>query len=565
MEVEQRNRLIKRFLTENISKPGIEIKDEQLGDYRALAGAFDRIEQRSQLLFDFNSLEKDDNQWRKFSDILLRSSNFENTITNSPPSQLLIDEKVLDQRVEYWLNERALDEQPGYDYYRRKTVAFENDELQDLIIASRNKLAPIIRSFLSSETEFDPANNRHVENYIKLIKEKISSTPENDPRLIIYQNKLIVLEDLNKINQLKALTIPNESSGKKRFCILDEPAGGVTEKISLIALESVHSQLTNLNNSVLTSVSSYLKGRADFKLNTEAILKLPKHGKIEEVQREAMALNISRTLGLTTTQLTMVMHNNQPALFVPFDRIKLLNKFASGQIKKANFGFSNQTYSHYSIINAIGSGLQADKFIEDFGKAIGFIYICSDPDAIGGYIQNKALIDSELLYIFDQVFMPNDKLGLDSRLSLQPIQLILKHSRHGQGRNRSLIEDSSMVQKFNSILQLQQKRQLLIQLAERAITVHQIRINELNEVLKKSILPLEKKRVETELKSLIALQKDAIEARKNIPTRIQKTYEIFPKSNEGVTTDGRQGPRQAGCRPAGGRTPRGRRCHGVHR
>lgn len=65
-------------------------------------------------------------------------------------------------------------------------------------------------------------------------------------------------------------------------------------------------------------IEDYDTARERYKLCTEAIIKLPKYGDIREVQHEAIALNISRLLGLDTAITTSITYNNHPALFILF-------------------------------------------------------------------------------------------------------------------------------------------------------------------------------------------------------------------------------------------------------
>lgn len=84
---------------------------------------------------------------------------------------------------------------------------------------------------------------------------------------------------------------------------------------------------------------------------------------------------------------------------------------------------------------------------------MAFSYLCNDTDFIGMNNQNKAINDKNELYIFDQVVMSKEKMSFDTRLNLVPIGLG-RHSRHNQGRNRSIIEDSSFDTKFDGVSRL---------------------------------------------------------------------------------------------------------------
>ena len=57
------------------------------------------------------------------------------------------------------------------------------------------------------------------------------------------KNQLTLAEDLLKVNQLTALTIPSEHGAPPSiYCTLAEAAGGVTEKVSLVSLAKVTTQ-----------------------------------------------------------------------------------------------------------------------------------------------------------------------------------------------------------------------------------------------------------------------------------------------------------------------------------
>lgn len=255
-----------------------------------------------------------------------------------------------------------------------------------------------------------------------------------------------LLTTYKKIANLQPLEIDGQI-----YFELDEQIQGVTEKVALISQAALEVQLDKLSGEGPNNLNDFIAN--NYKFNTNAILKLPKHGDIKEVQREAYALNISRMLDLNTTLSTMVTFKERPALFVPFSEITLLGDYATG--KEFTSGvFDKKTYFHYSTFNAVGEGLCGNEFIEDFGKAISLAYICSDTDFVGGYNQNKALQNDKDLFIFDQVIMLEDKFELDSRLSLIPSQTFLKHTRHGNGRNRQLFEDSAFDEKFASIIKL---------------------------------------------------------------------------------------------------------------
>lgn len=282
-----------------------------------------------------------------------------------------------------------------------------------------------------------------------------------------------ILEDLNKIKNLTLIEIKQDDDSKLQYCTLSESVGGVTEKVSLVQLATAKDKLQKLTTDLPKDYQSYIDHLSEYQLKTDAIIKLPKHGKITEVQHEAVALNISRLLGFNTTQSTVVSYQDKPALFVPFEKIQLLSDFVESNVPNPK---ESKTSTHYSTIKAIGEKLKYDQSIEDFGKTLGFLYLCNDPDTIGGYAQNKALINSKQLYVFDQVIMTETigkpYLSIDSRMSLFPSALIAKHSRHFRGRNRTVIEDSAFDAKFDSVVNLFKNKQAILSHIDDVINTH---------------------------------------------------------------------------------------------
>lgn len=406
-------------------------------------------------------------------------------------------------------------------YYSRTVAPITQPGLGELMQASRDVLIPIIRNTFPEYRGFDPTNPKHVDQLIQRLEAQ--KNPDN-------KNKLTLLMDFKKINELNPMSIPGEGNRPKRvYCHLAESAGGVTEKLSLVSMDRVQTQLGQLGAaSDITTLDAYMQQRARFQLNTEAILKLPKHKDIREVQREAMALNSSRRLGLDTAESSMVRFNNQPALFVPFAPIQLLQDFAQGETFQA-VSMSRQSYQHYATLNTVGEGMEANQHIDDFGHALGLFVISQDPDAIGGYIQNKGLIGGKSLFIFDQVIMGKDKMGLDSRLSLQPTEFLMKHTRHGQGRNRTLIEDSSMLAKFDSLMKLKAQAPVLYNDAQRCIDDH----NDTILALQQSKSP----EAQAMIRDLRILRDDAVLLRDTVDRRIRELETIFPRRNETVTDE----------------------------
>ncbi|KTD43658.1 hypothetical protein [Legionella quateirensis] len=536
MDAEQKNRIIKRYIKEKSVRPDdLNLNDDALAPYAALNGLLDFIVLNNHGLFDFATLEGDANQWKKFTDIL----NYSTVLTpGSPPTLTNTKERSAAFGLQYWRNARDISALPKDNYYARasSTPLAPDAELNDGIQNSRAKLYALTQTFPAA-TVFNAADSAEVNLRIKALNEQIKPMADTNPQKAILQKRLNILLDLNKINQLERINIPLDNGATSTYCTLAEAAGGVTEKISLISLANVKTQLGHINARDDLTVDNYNTDRAQFKLSTEAIIKLPKHGEIKEVQREAMALNISRLMGLDTASSTTIAHNGHPAMFVPFDNIRLLSEFSSGKTFTAGLGISGQTYTHYSTIKPVGDGMQADRFVNDFGNSLALFYLCSDTDAVGGYCQNKALRDSRSLFIFDQVIMDSDKFILDSRLSLQPDQFFMKHTRHGQGRNRTLIEDSSMVTKYASIMQLKELGGKIIQYANHVAWQHHNRAEVLKGQLRGVLDKITRDKLIDELKDVEILENDAITIRTKIESRIKQIDEVLPKTTGVVSSD----------------------------
>jgi hypothetical protein len=385
-------------------------------------------------------------------------------------------------------------------------ILTKDDDCFALVQARRNELIQFIKKN-SLSLSLSLSDNNYLVEVIALIKQN----PQDKDAAF-----LTALEDLNKLNQLQKISI-----GKDPYYTLAESAGGVTEKVCLIDEGTLLEKLKIPINLETLSVNDYQDARQAFKLSTNAIIKLPKYkfptgGDITEVQRESMALDMSRILGLTTTKSTLLDYQGKPAVFVPFDTIQLLSEVATGKTMHA--ALSSKTYSHYSTLNPVGEGLQANPIIDDLGKSIGLFYLCSDTDAIGGYNQNKALKGNSL-FVFDQVFSLDDKLGLDSRLSMQPTKWFTKHTRHDQGRNRTVIEDSSIDTKFAALTQLKEKRTELQRYCNGIISGHR-------ETLKKQ---RDEKALKSDIKATRKLLNDAIKVSKKVTSRLDKIDDVFPK------------------------------------
>ncbi|MFC3907908.1 hypothetical protein ACFORL_02275 [Legionella dresdenensis] len=529
-------RILKRFLLEMSSDPGISISDEVLLTYQPLFKALDYVKNLAGDILNLQQLDNDVKQWHILRDILQSGCQFGE---GKPPVLKGINENNLQRRIDFWRRDKQLSHLPQCDYYQRTTESTLSLSLDDLIKNSQKKLQSLIRSFVRPEMNINVSNPSDIYRLISILESKFKKAQkENNPIAEDLRKRLTIAHDLKKLNELSVLNIPDEKNVNTKYCTLAESAGGVTEKISLIRLDKATEQLRNLCNSSFDSIDDYLSNHYEYKLSTEAILKLPKHGDIREVQKEAVALNISRLLGLNTAHSTMLSHQGQPALFIPFDHIKLIKEFARGKVmtKLITMSLEHQTYEHYSTINPVGAGLQPNLFIDDFGNALGLSYATNDTDAIGGRKNNKGLINSRSLYIFDQVTQTSECLELDSRLSMQPCGLIMKHTRHGQGRNRTLIEDSSFCAKFDSLMNLIQQRKMLLQYIERTIHLHQARIKQLNVIMAQDLPAQEHKKFAQEHKQVSILLDDMKLIRRAVKDRIAKIHEILPAHSETISS-----------------------------
>ncbi|HAT1924480.1 TPA: hypothetical protein JAZ42_15115 [Legionella pneumophila] len=537
MDVGQKIRILKRYLKEkSITPEDVNLNDQDLTAYAGLDRLLDYISIHNNGLFDFATLESDEKQWKQYVDILNYSATYS---PGSPPVVIDTSERKAQFGLQYWRNTRVIEALPRDNYYARTVTLSteENDEFDQLITESRAKLYEIFQT-LPETPAFNPANIVQVNSLISSIKEKLSALTSNSSQITVLQKKLNLLTDLNKINQLERLTIPQDNGSNLSYCILAETVEGVTEKISLITLAKVKEQLGHLCAQNELDLDSYNESREQYyKLVTEGILKLPKRGDIKEVQREAIALNISRLMGLDTTSSTTVTYNGRPALFIPFDNINLLNEFSFGKIFKVGMGLSGQIYTHYSTIKPLGEGVQSDLYIKDFGNALALLYLCCDTDAIGGYCKNKALRNYSSLYIFDQVITDTDKFILDSRISLQPNQFIMKHTRHGQGRNRTLIEDSSIVTKYASIMQLKELKRIITQYCDHISWLHHNRTQTIKRLLQEELAKDERVRLTEELNDIEILEKDVEQIKRQILIRINKIAEILPQTTGVVGFD----------------------------
>ncbi|MBA3535360.1 MAG: hypothetical protein H0T84_01940 [Tatlockia sp.] len=423
---------------------------------------------------------------------------------------------------------------PDCNYTLRKTeqLIAENDiKYMELKARAIQKLMNI------AEREIPDIKLTTLENAIKNHEIAIANQIDINNKIRL-ENELILLKDLNKLFKLSIINIPMENGNPDSFCILDDAAGGVTEKLSLVGLDEVKKQLQNIQENEIRNLTDYCFKRENFKLSTQAILKLPKHASIIEVQRESIALNISRILGFNTAKSTMIEHEGKAALFVPFDKIQVLKEVAMGEEKIAilpsSFSFAGlkkigEKYLHYSTIVPVGNQLHSDQIINDFGHVMAFSYLCNDTDFIGMENQNKAIKDCDL-YIFDQVIMSKAKMELDSRLNLVPIG-VGKHSRHNQGRNRSLIEDSSFDTKFTSIIDLLKSKNDINFMLDEIYFSHSSKIAEIETAISYTKVATKIKHMQNQLANLKVLQDDVLSLKKTVNDRLKNIFQNFPTIN----------------------------------
>lgn len=532
MHQDQKKSIIKRFLQEASITESFVMSDEMVElqpFYTELGQCLDALEKSDNTLLDFAHVEVNLDKWKLLTSVLQAGLTLKE---GNPPQITQINRKAMKDEA----NTLYLNKLPQSDYFNR---VIQNDHVNQVFTIEPlvNKAVEKLSGLLLDRTknlDFGKNNIEEIEVLIRQLKEEIKQAEQvsDDSRRDRVKEQLTVAEDLLKIKQLTTLLIPHEyDADDTAYCTLAESAGGVTEKVSLIRLATVEKQLGRLRDTEVNNINDYIQYRNAYKLSTDAILKLPKHGKIEEVQRESIALNISRILNLDTTRSSMVSYEGKPALFIPFDDIKLMNEFAKGKTLKAfslNPFSSAKTYEHYSTINPVGSGLQGDLFTDDFGSALSLLYICSDTDSVGGYNQNKALRNGRSLFIFDQVVMMSDKLKLDSRLSLIPDQFVMAHTRHGQGRNRTIIEDSSLITKFDSLVLLISQQQKIYKYLDRTVEFHNQEINQINIKLAQSSDKLEIKQLNEQKNNFIKLRSDALNLHEAVQHRIDQIAKTLP-------------------------------------
>jgi hypothetical protein len=452
--------------------------------------------------------------------------------------RIKIDRYKFDELTPSWIPEiEIMTRMKDCDYYARKTGqrAIDDAELAGLVVASTARLTQVIQGFLPG---FDPDDTRALQKELVKIERALGRSAPGSAEALALEDQKAILSDLQKIKSLQQINIPTVGE----YCSMDDAVGGVTEKISLMSLDNARAQLGRLVAAPAFDLRAYLEHRPDYRLRTEAIIKLPKHGVAVEVQREAMALSFASLLEPRDRERTSVASNlmiscdDRPGLFVPFDDIRLLRTVAQGKTMTGyRMSLSKVEYEHYATINPLGEGLQSAQHLDDFGDWFALIYLCNDPDTFGGYLQNKALMGKHL-YIFDLVAMHKTYLDFDRSLSMQPVG-VTKFSRHGQGRNRSLIEDASIDKKFDSLMSLVEKQPLLMRYCDRIAAMHKKKIESLSKELKTETSAANKVSIKHEIRLLNQLRGDALGLKEILTERIERFKASLPPAPPGFNPE----------------------------
>ncbi len=287
----------------------------------------------------------------------------------------------------------------------------------------------------------------------------------------------VILKFVRQLQSLQKIVIPQDAldvdEAADVYYAFSSSVGGVTEKAVLISAQTLRSKLRRLNEALAQAED--VPALCQDIMCAEAMIKYPKNSAVrknvlieEEVQAEFLALQLALLLGFRDTcQARMISHfiqgRQRPALFVKFDDISLLQEFISqGEMRDA-------------VILGCGEGLLPDRHIEDLGQYFTYLFLCSDPDALGKIGQNKGIIRLSKLYIFDQVIKNGlsvfDNFKLDSNLNMTAPSLKSK-SRHHRGRNKSLVEDASIVSKYNSMIAALRQRNEILDLFQFTIVAH---------------------------------------------------------------------------------------------
>ena len=543
MNSETKKKLIGAFLKRVFPQQYQNTWLQHMENYLCLGQAIEYLYAEGPEFLALDRLDDSKAEFGVFCNILCASLKFSNTI---PPVSIEFNQQNLEVRCQTEV--RLWTQYPNANYTSRKTMLLpgtHDNELNELKKAAIQVLTTTLKICLPNielQGKADLGNeiDRHRGLYAK---------ETNEPRKASLKTELGLLKNIHKITRLEIIDIPNESAEPCLYCTVAESVGGVTEKISLMPLTSVKEKLRNIVKKTRLDLNDYIACMADYDVVPQGILKLPKHGYTVEVQREAIALNIARILGFTTTKSTMVQHNGKAALFIPFDTIQLISEFAKGESQKIlipsafsleAFSKIGGSYLNHSTIVPVGNQLHADMMLDDFGHFLAFAYLCNDTDFIGGDNQNKGILSGKELYIFDQVVMSDEKMELDTRLGLMPVGAG-KYSRHNQGRNKSIVEDSSLAIKLDSIASLLANRDNISVMIHHIILAHQAKrrsifaeIDQLNSIT--AVLSSEQEtqleRLHEQQDALELLENDAFLIREVLCARMQSIFKHFPSINE---------------------------------
>ncbi len=432
--------------------------------------------------------------------------------------------QLIDAKVLSWKKILAL---PHSDYLNHPMMRGK-DPCHPKLIKAKAILKTLIEP-IAKEDGIDLEDPLSVQKAIDKLRKELKRTRPDTAEYLQLSQQAKILNDWFIIQQLKAASIPpaQPSEARSIFYRLAIKMPGATKKVAFISAETLDHKLDRLIQVSPSSLEAYVEKSHQFQLPTEAILKLPKHGDLKEVQREAIALDISRLLGLQTTRSNFLSINATPGLFIPFDSVQFLTQVSSGQSMKDMFTPESKRYTHYATINSVGEGLQPDVYFEEFGEALGLAYLCSDPDFIGKARQNKATRGGRL-YVFDQVLMGSKQMDLDSRLSLFPSKTFARHTRHGKGRNRSIVEDASLESKFNALMRLKENQATINLYFAQLIAQHQQKIEELSQQIARTHSEAEANKLSPKLYRLSLLHEDAIKLKNQVKQRIDALDAIFP-------------------------------------
>ncbi|WP_225316854.1 hypothetical protein [Legionella longbeachae] len=553
MDLEIKKKLVRLYLQTHYAEQFQETWLDNMERFESIGKAIDYIDAN---LFKVANLKSNDSEYQDFVNLIRKAVDFNN---DDPPEIVVYDGDALEDEVQL-LKFKSLT-----DYTSRATTSrpiSQDQDLDNLKNQAITTLKDIARTVLPNA---DISSPKKLKEAIDWFEKKHKGEGNSDEKAKL-KSILSLLKNIDKISKLEVIDIPNEQGTLSRFCTMAESAGGVTEKISVTPRDEVITKLQKIYDDGSKFKKTILGGTfqkgskfpydafkeytSDCELKTKGILKLPKHGKTIEVQREAIALNIARILGFETTQSTMVNHNGKAALYVPFDNIQLMKEFAQGETQRiivpsgiTKIGTIGDPYLHHSTITPVGNGLHCDTTLNDFGDKAAFSFLCNDTDFVGAYNQNKAIIRGKDLYIFDQVIMSSDKMDFDTRLSMIPTG-VKRHSRHNQGRNRSLIEDSSFDTKFEGVIHLLNNQERINTMMDKIIETHASNLKDTQQKIdslrqNKSLDSMKKKELSflTDQQSeLLKLKADAETIKGTINNRFDSMFKNFPSIHKSPMT-----------------------------